>query len=305
MISFDANEAPRVLCIGECMAELAPTSTPDTYRLGFAGDTFNTAWYLARTAPEVQVQYYTSVGDDALSGQMQNFMRDSGIDDRHVGVIPGKTVGLYQIHTHHGERSFTYWRDASAARSLARDTVALWSAMDAASVIYFSGITLAILDPQSRSLFLAALKKAKAAGKEIVFDPNLRPRLWPSGARMTDAIMEAAALSSIALPSFEDEAEWFGDDDPSATIQRYRAAGVPFVVVKNGDEPVEYRTQQEEGRVQVTPSAAMVDSTAAGDSFNAGLLAGLLKGLPVSASIEAGCALAGRVVQQTGALVDV
>ena len=40
----------RILCIGECMVELAPTDD-GTYRQGFAGDTFNMAWYLRRLLP--------------------------------------------------------------------------------------------------------------------------------------------------------------------------------------------------------------------------------------------------------------
>ena len=59
-----------ILSIGECMAELAPAEKPGDYRLGFAGDTYNTAWYIARTAPSIHVGYFTAVGGDAISQQM-------------------------------------------------------------------------------------------------------------------------------------------------------------------------------------------------------------------------------------------
>ena len=87
----------RVLGIGECMAELAPSETEGDLRLGFAGDTFNTAWYLAQVAPEMQVSYLTAVGDDAISEKMKTFVIDSRIDDQFVQVIPNKTVGLYIV----------------------------------------------------------------------------------------------------------------------------------------------------------------------------------------------------------------
>ena len=57
----------RFLAIGECMAELAPSDNDGDFRVGFAGDTFNTAWYLARCAPCVDVSYLAVVGDGALS----------------------------------------------------------------------------------------------------------------------------------------------------------------------------------------------------------------------------------------------
>ncbi len=37
------------------MAELAPPERDGDFSLGFAGDTFNTAWYLAQTAPDILV----------------------------------------------------------------------------------------------------------------------------------------------------------------------------------------------------------------------------------------------------------
>ena len=51
----------RFLSIGECMAELAPASEAGQFNLGFPGDTFNTAWFLARLNPESDVAYFLSL----------------------------------------------------------------------------------------------------------------------------------------------------------------------------------------------------------------------------------------------------
>lgn len=291
-----------VLCIGECMAELAPTDASDGYRLGFAGDTFNTAWYLARLG--VEVCYLSAVGDDAISDRMLAAMAADGVDATHVARIEGATVGLYMISLADGERSFAYWRGQSAARRLADDPARLARAMAGASTIYLSGITLAILAPDARARLLGALETARADGRTVAFDPNLRPRLWTDAAEMTDAVMAAAALADIALPSHDDEARWFGDADPRATAARYAGAGARTVVVKDGDGPVLWRERAEAGEVPVAPVREVVDSTAAGDSFNAGFLAARLRGAPMPEAVSAGCALAARVVGGRGALVS-
>ena len=295
----------RVLAIGECMAELAPTGSDGDFRLGFAGDTFNTAWYLARCAPQAKVSYLTAVGDDAISKKMAAFIGEGGIDNRYVQVAPGKSVGLYLISLDNGERNFSYWRGQSAAKTLADDAALLDEAIAANDLIYFSGITLAILSPKKRTALLAAFGKARKAGKTIAFDPNLRPNLWVSDAEMLETIMAGAAVSDIVLPSFEDEAGWFKDASPQATAERYLEAGAITVIVKNGADPVHYAEGSDHGEMAVTPVEELVDSTAAGDSFNAGIFAGHATGGSLDQGIGFACALSRVVVQQRGALVSV
>lgn len=293
----------RVLSVGECMAELSPTQTVGEFRLGFAGDTFNTAWYLAKIAPDVQVSYLTAVGDDENSARMRDFMRSSAICDDHVQVIPNKTIGIYQIHLKNGERSFSYWRDQSAARELAKDATALARAMATADLIYFSGITLAILDAASRENLFSALRSAREAGSLIAYDTNLRPRLWTNPQIMTQTVTQAAGYADIVLPSFEDEAVWFGDVSPQATIDRYSKGGAARIIVKNGDLPVVFFDNGVIGEVAVEAAADALDTTAAGDSFNAAVLAGILRQNDLEQGIMRGCALAKQVVRKSGALV--
>lgn len=295
----------KVLSIGECMAELSPQDQAATFRLGFAGDTFNTAWYLRRIAPDIAVSYFTGLGTDKISDQLRCVITDAGINDQYGIVVPDRTVGLYLISLENGERSFSYWRGQSAARQLASDPAALKHAIDAHDLIYFSGITLAILDDDGRATLLSALRAGRDSGKTIAFDPNLRPRLWDTTDTMLQVSMAGAAVADIVLPSYEDEAAWFKDVDPAATAQRYQDAGATTIVVKNGADPILYRSPDEDGTVTVPPIATVVDTTAAGDSFNAAILDGLLHNTPLSQSIAAACQLSGAVVQARGALVPV
>ncbi|MEM9631612.1 MAG: sugar kinase [Pseudomonadota bacterium] len=292
------------LAIGECMVEMAPTGE-GTFSMGFAGDTLNTAWYARRHLPaDWEVSYFTAVGRDQVSDQMLEFLSRSKIDTGSIRRLEDRTVGLYMIQLREGERSFAYWRSQSAARQLASDAVHLEKVLSGAGLIYFSGITLAILPADDRKAFLQALRTARSAGAKTAFDPNLRPRLWEDADTMRACVTEAAGLCDFVMPSFEDELAHFGDADAQVSADRYLAAGAATVVVKNGPEEVVFATTGERHAFQPDPVRNIVDTTAAGDSYNAAFLAEFLTSGDLSASVDAGARLAGNVIQHRGALVD-
>ena len=295
----------KILSIGECMGELSPQDEAGTFRLQFAGDTFNTAWYLKQYNADISVSYFTGLGTDAISNKLRDAISGADISTEYVIEVPDRTVGLYLISLENGERSFSYWRGQSAARCLASDPAALTQAIADHDMIYFSGITLAILDHEGRNTLLSALRKGRALGRVIAFDPNLRPRLWEDTDTMLHVIMAGAEVSDIVLPSFEDEATWFGDATPVATANRYQTAGAHTVVVKNGADAIYHFGPGSEGTISVPPISKIVDTTAAGDSFNAVILAGLSADNSLPDTIAAACELSGTVVQSRGALVPV
>jgi 2-dehydro-3-deoxygluconokinase len=273
------------ISIGECMAELQ-LARDGLYSLGFGGDTLNTAWYVkALTVPEeVSVEYLTSIGGDQLSQDLLAFLKTHKIGTRFIQKVSGRNLGLYLITLQGSERSFTYWRNASAARLLAEDEGRLRSALSQADVIYFSGVTLAILEPGHRQIFLNIMGEMKQRGAMIAFDSNVRRKLWPSLA-MKEAMIAGYKVATLALPTFDDDCALFGDATPAHCAKRIAGYGVNEVIVKDGSRPCLVSVNGSMSTVPPDPVEKIVDTTGAGDSFNAGYLAARMSGKePLSAA---------------------
>ena len=293
----------RFVSVGECMIEMSGGDAGN-YRLGYAGDTLNTAWYArARLPADWDVDYVTALGDDLYSQQMAQFFADNGIGTSHIQKIDGRRPGLYLIHQAEGDRHFTYWRGQSAAKLMAEVPGALVAAFEGADIAYFSGISLAILNARGRGKLMKAIHLARQAGARVAFDPNERPALWTSAKVMGSTITAAATIADIVLPTFPDEAALFGDVSPEAVAERYLSWGAEEVVVKNGAEPAYVAARDAQGWVAPKPGVRSVDPTGAGDSFNGAYLAARAQGLSPMDAAAAAHATAAIVIGHRGALV--
>jgi 2-dehydro-3-deoxygluconokinase len=293
--------AQGIAAVGECMLELSGQSG-STWRMGYAGDTFNTLWTIRALSPGHHVDYVSAFGDDPFSAAQIAFLREHDIGTAHSPVIAGARPGLYAITLTGAERSFTYWRSDAAARQLASDPAKLAKSLENRALIYFSGITLAILSAQARQTLLNAVAAERARGCHIAFDPNYRPRLWPDAVAARETIAEALEVTDIALPTFPDEEMLYGDASPEATAKRLERAGVAEIVVKNGDQPALISHYEKQETVPATHVAVPLDTTGAGDAFNGAYLSARLLGIvPVEAARRAH-RVAGAVVQVRGAL---
>jgi 2-dehydro-3-deoxygluconokinase len=289
--------ATGVASIGECMLELSPIGEPD-WRMGFAGDTLNTLWAMRAVVPSwTAVDYVTAFGDDPFSAGQRKFLADHEIGIASSPTIRGGHPGLYAITLDGADRSFTYWRSDSAARRLADDERALAKSLENKALVYFSGITLAILETGARGRLFNALRAARRNGSRLAFDPNYRERLWPAAEHARNAFAEAFDIIDIALPTFQDEQCLHGDSAPGDTVKRLTRAGIAEIVVKNGAEPalvVEGEQQSLAPAIELEP----VDTTGAGDAFNGGYLAARLMG-------DTPLAAAGRAHRVAAATVNV
>ncbi|GAA6181225.1 sugar kinase [Shimia sp. NS0008-38b] len=297
----------KIACVGEVMIELIANDS-DTARIGVAGDTFNTAYYinalLADT--EVSTSYVTALGDDAFSDRILKTIQGHGIKTNAIERRAGQMPGLYAIETDDaGERSFSYWRSAAAARSIFTPPCAVpIEVLNGFDLVLFSGISMAILPPETRAKVLDWIDSFRANGGLLAYDSNHRPRLWESVevARATNVAMWQRA--DIALPSVDDEMDLFGDASEADALTRLQSYGVTFGALKRGDKgPLNIATGAPLENALAAPK--VVDSTAAGDSFNAGFLAAIAKGKDVTDAMALGHSLAAYVVTKRGAILDI
>lgn len=298
-----------IAVIGECMLEVSRLPSADAAgalpaALSYGGDTLNTSVYLARLG--VKVDYVTALGDDAMSAWMIDQWKSEHVGchlvQRHAGSVPG----LYMIEVdEHGERSFLYWRKDSPATKLFDDAEGsehLFSLLSSFGYIYFSGITLALYKKPALDRLFAFLKDYRAAGGKVFFDGNYRPKLWSSRSDAASTYEEIYRLTDIALPTIEDEQMVYGNETPDAIIDRLHGWGVKEVVLKMGGKGCLVST--EEGRQLVESNKVkVVDTTSAGDSFNAGYLASRMAGSEGAQAALDGHKLASVVIQHRGAII--
>ena len=297
------TDRPRIVSFGECMLELS--QQPDgSARLAFGGDTLNTALYIARLGGNVA--YATALGTDPWSAELRAAWIAEGIDPDLALFDPDRVPGLYAIRTDdRGERTFTYWRENSAARNffrLERSATAV-EAMTQADLFYLSGISLSLFDDAGRTVVHDIAKAVRARGGKVAFDPNFRPRNWPSHAAAREAITAFMPLVDWALPTYEDEQSLMDDTGPAETIARWRSAGASKVIVKQGPDGA-LTTDGGRTRHIATSPIHPVDTTGAGDSFNAACLVALIAGADLETAVRAGHRLAGQVIRHRGAIID-
>ena len=170
-------------------------------------------------------------------------------------------------------------------------------------MIYLSGITLAILPEPVRGDLIRRLAGLRDAGHQVVFDSNYRPRLWQDQATARAAFDAMWAACSLALPSFDDEEKLYSGITLAGVVERIAGLGVPEIVLKNGAAGPLIRAEGRQVQTAFSPAEKVVDTTGAGDSFNAGYLAARLDGAEPTVAAAAGHLLASHVIAHPGGVI--
>ena len=288
-----------VFTVGEAMvlfaaAQAGPLDTVATFVRSTAGAELNVAIGLARLG--LRVGYLSRLGDDSFGRLIAGVLDREGVDRSRVGFDAQHPTGfmLKSLSRDGSDPAIEYFRRGSAARRMsAADNPREGCA--GTRHLHLTGIFVA-LAPGTRELGFDLAAQARAAGRTISFDPNLRPALWPSRAEMIEVLGRLADGSDWILPGLEEGRLLTGRSDPRDIAAHYLDRGASFVAVKLGAEGAWCATPRHQGLVAGVPVARVVDTVGAGDGFAVGVISGLLEGLSAAEATARGNAIGARVV---------
>ncbi|AJI75529.1 pfkB carbohydrate kinase family protein [Francisella philomiragia subsp. philomiragia ATCC 25015] len=298
----------KLLAIGECMLELSgQIQLGSQAKLNFGGDVLNTALYFARLNGDVS--FITALGNDNFSAQMISHWDTENINTSEVLKIKDRVPGLYAIQTdNQGERSFYYWREQAPIKDifyhLSKENLDRYN--KEYNYLYLSGISLSRWDNKQLEIFANWLKDFRNSGdgKEIIFDLNYRPKCWKSKEQTKGYLEKVLKHVTIVLTTFDDEEMLFDDVNYQKTLDRYNRFDIPIVIIKHGINPTVLQYQNTISLIEATKIVTPIDTTAAGDSFNAAFLAAFSNNLNLQTSIEFAQNFAAEIIQHQGAIID-
>jgi len=275
-----------VITFGETMVLFTPDTTGplrfvDRFSKTIGGAESNFAIGLARLGH--QVSWFSRLGNDEFGVYVRNLIRGEGVDtssvifdDLHPTAVFFKERKAFQ------ESSVYYYRSHSAASFLSPDDIdEKW--IGQAKVLHITGITPA-LSETCRAAVFKAVDSARKLGVTVVFDPNIRLKLWSRQAAR-EVLLEVAKRVDIVLPGLDEGTLLTGEDTPEGVAQHFLAHGVKGVVVKLGERGAYYATGDERAYVAGQRVDRIVDPLGAGDAFAAGFVSGLLRGWSYHAAI--------------------
>lgn len=289
------------LVIGRVGMDLSPVERAQTENavqmaVAMGGSSANIAAGLVKLG--LSADLVTCVSDDAVGRYCLNQLDAYGVGRDHVRTIQGEertSLAVYETRVE-DHQSVIYRNNAADFQMSTSDVEAIdynsFSALITAGTVFAA-------EP-SRSAAFRAFELARAAGIPIIFDVDYRPYSWPSPDVAADVLSQAGAQSDMIVGNDEEFGFMAGDLAQGLGKARELAkSSAEVVVYKMGAEGAVTFVAGDEFRTGIYPVEA-VKPTGAGDSFMAGLMAGLAEGRSLQEAVLRGSACASIVVAQPG-----
>jgi 2-dehydro-3-deoxygluconokinase len=286
-----------VVTFGETMVLFAPgerdkLETAAAYHASIGGAESNCAIGLARLGHSVC--WVSRLGADPFGSRVLKTLRGECVDVRRVEISPNEPTGIMFKEPAPGNTSRVfYYRRNSAAAGLRAESFDLLET----KYLFVTGITPA-LSLSNRVLTFELVDRFRDAGAKVVFDPNMRFRLWTAEEART-VFLDLARKCDILLPSLTEAEIITGFTDLDSMLDALRDLGPSQVVLKAGDQGAWYADGETRGFCPCFPIAE-IDPVGAGDAFCAGIISGLLDGCALSDAVIRGAALGAFCVSTFG-----
>ncbi len=290
-----------IVSLGECLVEFNRRDDGD-FAPGFAGDAFNALFYAGRLG--ARTGFISAVGDDLFTPMILDGIGREGIDSSRILRLERRRNGLYFIELDtDGEYTFHFWREHSAATAtlLHHRLDDLAGYIAGARIFLLTGVTLAVMEGPERLLHLLELVRA-GGGTRVALDTNYRRRLWSSPGSYRERFEAVLPFADILLPTRADLEEAYGSGPIEPTLRRLADAGPRLIAMKCGADGCALLADGELRWHPAPERIIPVDTTGAGDAFNAGFLTALLDGRPHEECCAIGQRVATRALRVRGAL---
>jgi len=251
------------------------------------GGAANTGSALAQIG--VTVSVFSKVGNDANGQFILNHLRECGVNTSEICVSAQDTTPFTFVGIHpEGERTFVHTPGAN--KTFCPDDMDREALFQADFLLYQDLWVLPCLDGEPGAELLA---EAQSRGVVTFLDecwgfgPNRR--VWEMMLPHVD----------YALPSFDDMKVIYPDYSPEEIVAHIHRCGPRTVALKMGREGC---LVSSEGKLTSVPSYAkeIVDTTGAGDCFDAGFIAGLANDLTDVEVAHLGSAAAAACISYMG-----
>jgi len=291
-----------VVTIGEAMIVFSPNRIgflrhAQTFQKGIAGAESNVAIGLARLGH--RAGWISRVGEDEFGTDILTSIRGEGVDVSQVRVDENAHTGIYfkeVLQT--DEIRVQYYRENSAASKMTiNDLNEEYIAQ--AKYLHLTGITPALSNNCLDTVW-ESIRLAKKNNVKVVFDPNLRRKLWKDEEEARRILRELSAAADIVLPGLSEGEFLFGKSDNESMAQKFLDNGASLVVLKLGVTGAYYLSEKEKGNVPAIKVNQVIDPVGAGDGFTAGFLSGLLENQTIYDAVYRGCAVGAAVTMSVG-----
>ncbi|MGI9252661.1 MAG: carbohydrate kinase family protein [Thermomicrobiales bacterium] len=289
-----------VVCVGNLVADLIvrnlealpPRTTlqmVEAIDLKAGGCAYTTAYVLS--ALGARSAMLGAIGDDIFGRFLEEELVKVGVDCS--GLLRHSTLGstaTMVVVDGAGER--TYVHAAGAAVALRRESLPEELLFSGRAIHVAGALINHDLDGEPTA---AIMREAQARGILTSLDTS-----WDSSGRW-ERVHAALPYLDVFAPGHPEARMVSGLDDPRKIAAWARGRGAKIAVIKLGPDGAWVDGPGFRGLVPAIPVTA-IDTTGAGESFNAGFLYGLLRGWPLERAARLGVATGGRAVSGVGAV---